>query len=245
MTAKTKASSKTSSKAKKNDVAFPKDVRPGSLIVFEWQDGAGKSTQIEILKKLLEANGFFVVLTQWNSDPAIKPLTKALKTNDLHIPPSVFDMVHGADLMNRYLKKIQPALDAGMVVLCDRYIYTALARWYARWLDIKHLEWMYGALFPAPDLVIHVKVPLEVSMSRISEPSEISHYEAWMDMWISENILESFEQFQWKVNQGYEKIAKKYSFCQFDGTKPVYETTPQIRKVVTDYFQNKYDITLL
>lgn len=111
---------------------FSKEVRPGTLIVVEGQDGSGKSTQVKILQKLLESNGFFVHFTEWNSNPRIKPLTKRLKAEDLALPAPVFDMVHAADLMERYVTEIAGMLRAGMVVLCDRYIYTALARGYAR-----------------------------------------------------------------------------------------------------------------
>ena len=48
---------------------FPKEIRPGTLIVVEGQDGSGKSTQVKILQKLLESNGFYVHFTEWNSNP--------------------------------------------------------------------------------------------------------------------------------------------------------------------------------
>ena len=70
---------------------FPKDIRPGTLIVVEGQDGSGKSTQVRILQKLLESNGFFVHFTEWNSNLKVKPLTKALKKMDLKLPATVFD----------------------------------------------------------------------------------------------------------------------------------------------------------
>ena len=84
---------------------FPKDVRPGTLIVVEWQDGSGKSTQVKILQKLLESNGFFVHFTEWNSNPRIKPLTKKLKTEDgifdflsAHLPAEIMDILSTEDI---------------------------------------------------------------------------------------------------------------------------------------------------
>ena len=115
-----------------NKPFFSKEIRPGTLIVVEGQDGSGKSTQVKILQKLLESNGFYVHFTEWNSNLKVKPLTKRLKSKDLKLPATVFDMVHAADLMERFVTEIQGMLKAGMIVLCDRYIYTALARVYAR-----------------------------------------------------------------------------------------------------------------
>ena len=102
--------------------------RPGTLIVFEGYDGSGKSTQVQILKNLLESNGFFVHISPWNSSPFVASLTKKLKKNEKHLNPAVFDMMHAADLMDRYIRDIQSKLDAGMIVICDRYIHTAIAR---------------------------------------------------------------------------------------------------------------------
>jgi len=55
----------------------------------------------------LESNGFFVHFTEWNSNLKIKPLTKTLKKQDLKLPATVFDMVHAADLMERYVSEIK------------------------------------------------------------------------------------------------------------------------------------------
>gem|GEM_PF-1092062 len=83
---------------------------------------------MKILQKLLESNGFYVHFTEWNSNLKIKPLIKTLKKEDLEIPAPVFDMVHAADLLERYVTEITGMLRAGIIVLCDRYVYTALAR---------------------------------------------------------------------------------------------------------------------
>ena len=58
----------TKAVAKSEPVAtfFPTSERPGTLIIVEGCDGSGKSTQLIILQKLLEANGFFCHHTEWN-----------------------------------------------------------------------------------------------------------------------------------------------------------------------------------
>jgi dTMP kinase len=224
---------------------FPKDVRPGTLIVVEWQDGSGKSTQVKILQKLLESNGFFVHFTEWNSNPRIKPLTKKLKTEDLSLPAPVFDMVHAADLMERYITEIAGMLRAGMIVLCDRYIYTALARGYARGLEIKDLRHFYDQYFPVPDMAFYFRLPVEAGMKRAAGRSELKHYEAGMDMQFSENILHNFHAFQTRVVDAYDSLAESENMYILDAMKPVYETTPEMRRMVGEYFQKKYGMELI
>lgn len=224
---------------------FPKDVRPGTLIVVEWQDGSGKSTQVKILQKLLESNGFYVHFTEWNSNPRIKPLTKKLKAVDLALPAPVFDMVHAADLMERYITEIAGMLRAGMVVLCDRYIYTALARGYARGLEIKDLRYFYDEYFPIPDMTFYFRLPVEAGMKRAAGRSELKHYEAGMDMQFSENILHNFHAFQTRVVDAYDSLAESDNMYVLDALKPVYETTPEMRRFVGEYFQKKYGMELI
>lgn len=224
---------------------FDKSERPGTLIVVEWQDGSGKSTQVRVLQKLLESNGFFVHFTEWNSNPKIKPLTKKLKTLDLALPAPVFDMVHAADLMERYVSEIRGMLKAGIVVLCDRYIYTALARGYARGLDIDHLRKFYDEFFPVPDMTIYFRLPVEAGMKRAAGRSELKHYEAGMDMAFSENILHSFHAFQTRVVDAYDRLAESEKMYVLDAMKPVYETTPEMREIVGNYILKKYDMKLI
>lgn len=224
---------------------FSKEVRPGTLIVVEWQDGSGKSTQVKILQKLLESNGFFVHFTEWNSNLKIKPLTKKLKKEDLHLPAPVFDMVHAADLMERYITEIAGMLRAGMVVLCDRYIYTALARGYARGLEIDHLRHFYDEYFPIPDMTFYFRLPVEAGMKRAAGRSELKHYEAGMDMQFSENILHNFHAFQTRVVDAYDRLAESEHMYVLNALKPVYETTPEMRRMVGEYFQRKYGMDLI
>jgi dTMP kinase len=224
---------------------FPKDIRPGTLIVVEWQDGSGKSTQVKILQKLLESNGFFVHFTEWNSNLKIKPLIKTLKKEDLEIPAPVFDMVHAADLLERYVTEITGMLRAGIIVLCDRYVYTALARWYARGLEIKDLRPFYDAFFPVPDMTFYFRLPVEAGMKRASGRSELKHYEAGMDMHFSENILHSFHAFQTRVVDAYDRLAVSEHMYLLDAMKPVYETTPEMRSIVGEYFHRKYGMDLI
>jgi dTMP kinase len=198
---------------------FPKDVRPGTLIVVEWQDGSGKSTQVKILQKLLESNGFYVHFTEWNSNPRIKPLTKKLKTEDLSLPAPVFDMVHAADLMERYITEIAGMLRAGMVVLCDRYIYTALARGYARGLEIKDLRYFYDEYFPIPDMTFYFRLPVEAGMKRAASRSGLKHYEAGMDMQFSDNILHNFHAFQTRVVDAYDRLSETENMYVLDAVK--------------------------
>ncbi len=100
---------------------------PGKLIIVEGIDGSGKSTQLLLLQKWLEAQGFNVFFTEWNSSDLVKETTrKGKKTKSL--TPTTFSLLHATDFASRLYHHILPPLKAGMIVLADRYAYTAIAR---------------------------------------------------------------------------------------------------------------------
>ena len=111
---------------------------PGRLIVVEGIDGSGKSTQIELLENYLRLKGFGVLRNAWNSSQEISPIIRKAKKKQI-LTPYAFSLLHAADFSYRYTHEIIPALNAGKVVLSDRYIYTSIARDCARGIP---REWL-------------------------------------------------------------------------------------------------------
>ncbi len=227
------------------DVFFSTEERPGTLIIVEGSDGSGKSTQLLIAKNLLESNGFFCVHSIWNSSLKIHEMQKQMKKTDTNMPAAVFDTIYAADFIERYITEMRGALKAGMVVLCDRYMYTALARGYARGLKMDHLKPFYDLYFPIPDMAFYFRIPVETAAERAIGRNPLKHYEAGMDVRYSENIIESFKKFQTKVIEGYDILAERCGMHVIDGTAPVYKTTPVFINKIAQYFEKKYDVRLM
>src|SRR3954464_11861799 len=138
---------------------------PGKLIVVEGIDGSGKSTQLQLLRKWLVAKKIPVYYTEWNSSTLVKTATKAGKKKET-LTPITFSLLHATDFADRHSYEIAPPLKAGMVVLADRYAYTAFARDRARGV---HPEWVRNvyAFATRPDIAFYYRVPLEVSVKRL------------------------------------------------------------------------------
>ncbi len=216
-----------------------KEKRRGLLIAVEGVDGSGKTTQLELMNNWLKSNGFATVLTSWNSYPTVRPLIKRIKQKEIVVRPEVFSLMHLADFAERYERIIQPALRAGVTVFCDRYIYTALARDTARGLDQQWVRHMYS-FAPIPDLTFYFSVPPAVSFQR--KASLPNFYEAGMDLGVHKNIRKSFEHFQGRVIQEYERLAISDNLIRIDGTNDIFVTFPTVRAIVEQAIAKKYHI---
>ena len=77
-----------------------------------------------------------------------------------------FSLLHATDFADRLLYKIIPPLKAGMIVLADRYAYTAFARDATRGVDRQWVRELYSFAV-RPDLALYFRVPIDVSVDRL------------------------------------------------------------------------------
>ena len=104
---------------------------PGTLIIFEGPDGSGKTTEIKVLKKLLEKEGHSVTISEWKSAPIIGDFLKmneSLKKTDERILPETNLFFQAADILYRIERHIIPALKKNHIVIMDRGMETLIVR---------------------------------------------------------------------------------------------------------------------
>lgn len=205
---------------------------PGRLIVVEGCDGSGKSTQLYLLRRWLEAQGYPVFFTEWNSSELVRAYTKKAK-KERALTPTTFSLIHACDFADRYETLILPHLQAGYIVLSDRYIYTAFARDAVRGCDPGWVRNAYRFAM-APDLTFYFQAPLAVSLDRIlSGRPELKYHEAGMDLGLASDPAESFKLFQGLIKEHYDRMAKRFDFIVMDATQPVAEQQARMREIVS------------
>jgi dTMP kinase len=206
---------------------------PGKLIAVEGLDGSGKSTQIYLVKRWLELEGYKVFFTEWNSSLLVKQATKKGKKRRL-LTPTTFALIHCTDFADRYEREILPLLSAGHIVLADRYVYTAFARDSARGCDRGWIRGIYNYA-RHPDLTFFFDLPLEIALARILEGRpELKYYEAGMDQNLSRDPYESFKLFQARVYKEYLALAKEYRFVTIDSSRPPDVMHREVRGLIED-----------
>src|SRR5258708_2995990 len=205
---------------------------PGRLIAVEGLDGSGKSTQIYLLKRWLEAEGIKVYFSEWNSSEIVKSATSKGKKREL-LTPTTFSLIHATDFADRYERHLLPLLRAGYLVLCDRYIFTAFARDVVRGCPP---EWVRGIYdFAAhPDLTFFFKADLEVSLQRILDGRpQLKYFEAGMDLRLSTDPYESFRIFQGRILEQYLAMSTEFNFLVIDANQLVEKQQTLVRELVT------------
>ena len=204
---------------------------PGRLIVVEGIDGSGKSTQLNLLSTFLESEGYDVSYTEWNSSPLVKDTTKRGKKKNL-FTPSTFSLIHATDFADRHERSILPPLQAGLIVLADRWGYTAFARDAVRGCDPQWLRNLYD-FATRPDLSLYFRVDIDTSVARImGGRMQLKYHEAGMDLGLSQDPIQSFRMFQTKVLEEYDRITEEFSLTLLDAKRSVVEQQREVRKLV-------------
>jgi dTMP kinase len=207
---------------------------PGKLIIVEGIDGSGKSTQLQLLHKWLESKGHKVFFTEWNSSALVKETTKRGKKSK-SLTPTTFSLLHATDFASRLYHHILPPLKAGMIVLADRYMYTAFARDVVRGVSPHWVRKLY-AFAIKPDMAFYFKVPIDVAISRLLRGTrgQFKYYEAGMDMNLSSDPTQSFRIFQSRILTEYDKIVDEFGLLTMDATQDIAMQQELMRTLVSE-----------
>ena len=193
------------------------------FITFEGIDGVGKSTQLDLLERHLEAKGHEVVRTL---EPGGTDLGQEIRHLLLHrkgeVAPRSEALLYAADRAHHVATLIRPALAAGKVVLSDRYFDSSVAyQGAARELDVAEVRgislWAVGNL--VPDLTVLLDLPANEAMARRSskgtEPDRLEREQ-----------VEFFE----RARDEYLKMSSEARFLVIDAS----QSPEQIHQAVLD-----------
>lgn len=170
------------------------------FITFEGTDGAGKTTQIQLLKKYLSEKGQEVLLTR---EPGGTAIGEKLRQIILDKANSEMDDVteaflYAASRAQHVAQLIRPALDEGRIVICDRFVDSSVAyQGYGRGLGscVEEINAIAAAGIK-PDLTFLLKLPPKEGKSRILEAEQ-------------DRLEQEQVDFYEKVCRGYDELALK------------------------------------
>ncbi len=140
--------------------------RDAKFIALEGIDGAGTTTQGQLLRDWLADHGGKAHLTcEPSTLPVGKLIRRALKRElGGHIDPAVVALLFAADRMDHLRREIQPMLEDGVHVISDRYVYSSLAY---QAIDLDG-PWVAQAnhLALEPQLTVYLRVEPDLAQER-------------------------------------------------------------------------------
>jgi len=209
----------------------------GRLITFEGPEGAGKSTQASMLIAKLEGRGIEIIYTR---EPGGTKLGEAirgvLQYNEAGEDPCAESevLLFEASRAQLVRKVIQPALDRGAWVLCDRFADSTTAyQGFGRGFSVELMETInqFAVGKAVPDMTILLDVNVSLGMQRCAkrQVGKKLQYDR-----IESEALEFHE----KVRQGYLELARRFPdrFRKVDAMRHAEPIAEDIWKLVSDAF---------
>ncbi len=202
-----------------------KSVKPkGLFIVFEGVEGCGKSTQVGLLAGHLRRAGREVVVTgEPGGTPFGLKLRKMLLKGREDLRPETEVLLYMASRSELVEQVIAPALKAGKVVICDRWLDATLAyQGYGSGVD---LEWIRRVAKDVvrgvePDLRFYLTLPAKEGLRRAKARGKLDRIE-------SRSL--SFHQ---KVEAGYHRLARTRRNTHLIPAQSIEGTHAAIRRTV-------------
>jgi dTMP kinase len=192
----------------------------GKLIVFEGIDGAGLTTQAQLLEKRLKEKKYDVVLTKEPTNNLIGGIIRAALKKEWATSNRTLQLLFSADRAHHLEKEIIPALENGKIVISDRYFISTIA--YGM-IELEK-DWLkaLNSKFLLPDIIFIIDVPVEVSIERI----KASRF--GFELFEEKKKLE-------KIRNNFLELSKEYKNCfVINGNRSIEEVHKEIVKIVEE-----------
>ncbi len=184
-------------------------MKRGLFITLEGPDGSGKSTQIEYLKTYFADKNLPCIFTREPGGTAIGEKLRSiiLDKENQEMCDMTETLLYAAARAQHVQERIKPALEAGTIVVCDRFIDSSIAyQGYGRNLgDVVRIINELAISGCMPDVTFLLELSPEIGKSRICEENR-------------DRLEQEKLEFHDKVYAGYQEIAKIYSgrFVEID-----------------------------
>lgn len=197
------------------------------FITFEGPEGSGKTSQLPALVNYLESLGYQVVCTREPGGTAIGDQIREVLTSmkNLELHPRTEILLFLAARAQLVEQVITPALQAGKIVLCDRYGDSTLAyQGYGHGLDLTILRQMlaFATDHLQPDLTIFLDLDVEMGLARKKNGSEWNRLDAYALA------------FHRRVREGYHKLIAEEPerWVTVDATRDMETVQADLRKII-------------
>lgn len=209
----------------------------GIFITFEGIDGSGKSTQMRMLTQVLRSRGLEVIQTREPGGTSFgKRLRSAILDLHEHVDPLAELLLFAADRAQHVRTLVRPAIEAGHIVLSDRYAdatraYQGAGRGFSTELIDEVIELATDGL--RPDLTLIFDLPVAECVARAHRRTHDGHKGDRLD---SEDA-----DFHTRVREAYLEIARREPerVRVIDASGTIDETQARVMDVVMRFIKSR------
>src|SRR5690606_19512988 len=210
-------------------------MKKGYFITLEGNEGAGKSSIVEMASQYRSSKGLEVISSREPGGIAIAEQIRSviLDKNNTMMDGRTEALLYAAARRQHYIEKISPSLQDGKTIICDRFIDSSLAyQGHARGLGIDEIlsinEFAVDGMFP--DLTLYLDVNPEIGLQRIreNENREVNRLD-----------LESLS-FHHKVREGYLEVVNRFPerIVKINANEQLNAVFDEVKRVFDQYLGN-------
>ena len=203
----------------------------GFLVSLEGPEGAGKTSVLEALIPILEDRGVEVLTTREPGGVLIGEKIREVILDPSHteMDPKTELLLYIASRRQHLVEKVLPALEAGKLVIMDRFIDSSVAyQGFGRGLDIEAIDWLneFATDGLKPDLTLYFDIEVEEGLARIAANS---------DREINRLDMEGLDLHR-KVRQGYLSLLEKEAdrIVKIDASLPLDQVIANTQQLLFD-----------
>ncbi|MBR2023551.1 MAG: dTMP kinase [Clostridia bacterium] len=201
----------------------------GKLITFEGCDGCGKSTQLKMLSAYLQEQGVQHVFTREPGGGKISEAIREILLNgkNAEMTDECEALLYAAARVQHLHDKVEPALQEGKLVICDRYVDSSLAyQAYARGLGETFVESINAFALQnyLPDATVFIDLTPEEAFLRKKGADE------------NDRLEQAGLAFHKRVYEGFDSLAKRYPkrYIRVDGKQTPAEIFADVVKALKE-----------
>ena len=202
----------------------------GKFITIEGTEGAGKSTNLSSIEKVLNDFDISYIVTREPGGPAVGEELRSvlLKNESINISGQTELLLMFASRMQHINDVIKPALKLNKWVICDRFTDASYAyQGYGRQLNLSFISSLENLVHPdlQPDLTLILDVPVNIAMGRVYNRGNLDRFE-------QEDVA-----FFNRVRAGYKEIAQNnIDRCrEIDASKDLAEVQAEVMQIIRDF----------
>jgi len=202
----------------------------GCFIVFEGPDGSGKSTVSQAVYDKLKAEDWAVVLTREPGGSRIAEEIRRLilDPQNIEMDARTEALLYAASRRQHLVEKILPAVQAGKIVICDRFVDSSLAyQAYGREIGLQAVidinEFAIEGYYP--DLTIFLNIDAETGLKRLANRKDLDRLD-------QESL-----QFHQKVFAGYQQILAntKQNYIVVDASQSIEAVVTASLQIIKEF----------